>query len=589
MSDARDETRGRAMGLGLTAGIGAAVAIGLGAIAAEFLADATSLFIMLGAAWVALTLGRVLWYADLPARYGGVGAEVGLGLAAGLAGMGALHAFFDGGPGWPATPWWALGGGLGWGIMRAHAPVLRRLRDDKAPARRIGGVLDPREGGALALLVAGFALLGIGGSHVLGAITPLLPAAMRPGAVAIALYAIYGASQLLKFAAHDAAPPAQAGFVAWFKANLLRNAIIVLVLAAYVAYRDDLAANVPSFPLVEFGLGMVVFGAVVARLRWRLRRERTDAATASEARPHEQRVEPLTEGEYEAVARPLTRFLETGRGLAEYETTLRETARLDAGSARLTLDAVRRYRAPIETPPLPLSWAIAASLAAGCAVAIGAMVLAIEFGGDAVLALQLALPIVGLALYRTQDHARAHRRPAAALGLAAGGALLVLGAIGSFLRDVDGASLVPWLVFALVALGMLGVPAWSSWKLARAIEHGESVTLPADPPSVLLERGLRGTRSLAMAAAGGAVVLLVVVPFVIEWLVTVANVPADVSTTYGTLASGTVWVIVAMGASALVRWFGYGRARPMVVAREKRGRAERLQMHSDIMRTLERF
>lgn len=588
--------KGRAIALGLTSALGAVMAVAIGAVAAQFLAEPTPFFVMLGAAWAALTLGRVLWVVDLPAGYGGVWAELGMGAAAGLAGMGALNAFFDGGPGWPATPWWALAAGIAWGVYRAHAPVLRRIREQGAPPRLVGGILDPREMGALLLLVAGYALLGLAAHRLFSAFAGIVPQSGKVLGIGLAVYALYGAKLLLKFAAHDSGP-VEGGFVAWFKANLLRNALVVVVLVAYATYRSDLARVVPYFPLVEFGLGMAVFGAVLARLRWRLQRERTDVATASDARPHVQRVDPITEGEYESVARPLSRFLESGRGLAEYETTLRETARLDARDAQRTLDPLRRYAAPIEEPPLPLPWAVAASVVAGLALAIGAAVLIVELAssgeagappGVVAVALQLGLIVVGLSVYRAQDHARAHRRPWIALGLAGAGTLLVALAALLFLAALPAAPGGAYVGVLVVALVLLAIPLGMSLRLARRMRDGEPITLPADPPSAMLARGIQGTRRMAAVAAVGAVLLLVVVPFVIEWLVAVAPVPDAVSATYDRIASGTVWVLVAMGGSALMRYFGYARARPMVLAREKRWRDERIQLHSEIMRRLER-
>ena len=346
--------RSRATALVLTSALGAAMALALGLALAQVVAEPMPLFVMLGAAWVALVLGRVLWYIDLPAGYGGVWAELGMGAAAGLATMGTLNSFFTDGPGWPATPWYALGAGFAWGAYRGHGPILRRIRALDEPPRLLGGVLDPREGGALALLVAGYAAFGFAAYRVFLALAGLIPQSAKFGMLAIALYGVHGARLLLRFAAHDAGP-AKGGFVGWFKANLLRNALVVLLLVGYATYRGELSEVVPYFPLVEFALGMAVFGAVIARLRHVLRRERTDHATNSDARPHEQRVEPLTEGEYEAVARPVSRFLETGRGIVEYQAVIRETSRLKDHEAERALEPARRYQAPLEPPPMRTS------------------------------------------------------------------------------------------------------------------------------------------------------------------------------------------------------------------------------------------
>lgn len=588
MTQPERRTRARLVGLVLTSAFGAVVAIALGAFGAQFVQDPFPLFITLGLAWLALTGGRALWYLDVPRGLGGVPAEISLGVALGLVGMGVLNAFLVEGPVFAA-----LAAGLGFGLHRAHAPLMAANRAKGAAPRLIGGILDPRELGALALLVVGYAMLGFGAHRVFVALSGLVPDAQKAVSIGIALYVLYGVKLLLKFAAHDAAP-VEGGFVAWFKANLLRNAIIALVLVAYAVYRNDLAGTVPYFPLVEFGLGLAVFGAMLARLRWRLKRERTDHAAASDARPHVQRVDPLTEGEYEAVARPVTRFLETGRGVREYETVVRETARLDTPEASEALDPVRRYRSPPEEPPLPLSFALVASIVAGLGFGVAAGVLLYEISASATAdvpreilgyAIDVALIVLGLAIYRVQDVARSHRRPGAAAGVAMAGSALVLVGAARLVQPIGDALLV-WVAYGVGALLLLGVPLLTSWRLARRIESDAAESLPPEPPSAVLERGLQAARRLAATAALGAVVLLVLVPFVLGWLVQVARMPEGVSTTYDSMASAALWALAATGGGALVRYFGYSKARPHVLAQERQRRDERIQLHSEIMRRL---
>lgn len=591
---AASRSRARLTAFLLTSAFAAVAAVVAGVFVSQFIEDTRTVYVLLGAAWAVLSFGFLAWYVDIPEGHGRVYAELGFGLAAGIVGAAFLTSLVDD----ATAPWWSVAAGAGFGLARAHAPILQFQRAKDEPPQRIGGILDVREIGALVVLVTGYALLGVAALRIFDLFRGIIPDAQQALTIGIATYALYGARLLLRFASHDA-NVAGAGFLAWFKANLLRNGIIVLLLVAYYAYRENLAEIVPFFPLVEFGLGMALFGALLARLRWALKNSSTEHASASDARPHTPRIETITEGEYEALARPVSRFIETGRGPRDYEAAIRETARLDGHESQRILDPVRRYRAQHEDPPLPLAWAIGASLAAGLAVALGVgtglvSLTSLTLSEDAPLpegltakAFQLGLAVFGLALYRTQDHARAHRQPWLGAGLAAGGTAVIALAAAFFVRGLGGPAW--WLaVVAAGALLMGGVPLLASWTHARRLAAAQSdPPLPAELPSAVLAKGVEATKRAAVTAAVGAVVLLVVVPFVLRWVVKV-GAPAGITDTYDAVLDAAVWVLVAIGVSALVRYAGLTRARPRVAAIERRRRMERVELHSEIMRRMER-
>ncbi|HEX2021396.1 MAG TPA: hypothetical protein VHH36_01680 [Candidatus Thermoplasmatota archaeon] len=578
----------RSMLVGLVAPVllAALVAAAIGALVGQVLVDPATLRVSLVVAWAIFAAGRAFAFVDKPKGVGGVVGEVATGVALGVAAAAVLSSFFD------LETHWALLAGTGLGIARAHKPLMRRVRDAGPRDRLVLGFLDPREGVALGVLLAGYALLGVSLWRLHADFGRFLPESGKLLAIGGALYALYGAKLLLGFASHDAAAR-EAGFVAWLRANLLRNAIVLVLLVAYVAYRDDLAGSVPFYPLIEFALGMAVFGFVLARLRSRLRRDRAEHATASVARPHRQRVDTLTEGEYEAVSRPVSRFLETGRGLADYEATVREAARLDGPQADAALAPIRAWREPPESPPLPLAWGVAASVAGGLALAIGVVVLVLGFAPEEVpLALQLASATLGLSVYRAQDAARAHRQPWRAVALAGAGSAFLLGGAAPLatrlpLGLVHGG--LGWLTLLLAALALAGIPALLSWRQARRLASGEGAApLPSELPSEVLDRSMRASRKRAGVAAVAAIVILLLVPFLVKWLAKRAIVPPDFAEVYNDVAGAALWVLVAVGASAVARFAGLSRARPAVVADERRRRAGRLALHSSVMRRLER-
>lgn len=562
-----------------------------GSFLVGFLQDAQTVVGGLIATWAAYSIGRGLAHWDFPKGYGAALRQVLLGVAAGFLATTLLNAVFLEGPGWPATPWWAFAAGVGWGCYRSHKPVLERVRETPAPeASRLGGVLDRRELGALALLVVPYLFTGFALYQVFAAFSPLIPGAGRGLTIGIALFALHGARLLLAFASHETA--SAGGFVGWFKENLLRNAIAALVLVAYAVFRADLSRSLPFFPLVEFGLGMAVFAFVLARLRARLKRDRTELASASGARPHAQRVDTLSESDYDSVSRPVAAFIESGRGVGDYIVAVREAARLDPAAEEAVLGHVRDYRQPPEPPALPLAWAVGATAAAGLAIAIAVGVWLDAMGAPFSVVWTIGLGVMGLAVYRMQDAARAHLRPWDGFAYAAGGTGMLLLSFLLLLNE-GGVPLLalPGIVWAVV-LGIvglvLGIPAFLAWRQARQLREGTLPPARHARGGLEITQGLQKMRRRAGVAVVSAFILFALVPPLLSWVHEQGFMDRGFLGFYDGFAAGAFWVLVAFGGSALVRFAGWSRARPAVLAREKALRARRLEIHSEAMRRLER-
>ena len=566
------------------------VAVGIGVFGSGFLADPAPLVLGLCMAWALYAAGRGLLHWDVPRGNGAALQRVAAGGAVGLLLVGFLNALLEGGPGWPATPWWAFGLALSVGVWRAHRPMLKAARDKPAQGR-LWGVFDRRELVALAVLVLGYAFAGLAAYRLFSAFGAAIPSAGKALTLGIVAYALYGARLLLAFASHDEATPGS-GFVAWFKANLLRNALVAVVLVAYAVYRGDLARAVPSFPLVEFGLGVAVFAFVLARLRAHLRKGAADAPTTSDARDHRQKVDTLSEPDYDAVAGAVARFVETGRGQAEYLATVQHAAGLDEEQADFLLSPVRAHREPPAEPVLPYRAALAAYLLGGaCSVAATYAAFARLFEADAESCRIAAGIAASFVLYGMQAEARRRWRPGLAMAFAGAGVALLAGIFLFGMLDVADWLTMPmeaWLLVLLVVGFALGVPGSLSWRTWTRLRDGTLVAPPRPRPDAELAEGVKRARARVGYTAAVALVMLLAVPPVARWVAERGWGMDGFPAFYGDLMAVGVWVFLAVGGAALVRFVALGRARPAILAEQGRRRAARLALHQDVMSNLER-
>lgn len=571
----------------LAAGV---VAIFLGAFLGAFVVDVGPLHVSLAAAWAFYAAGRGLLHWDVPKHAGAALQRVATGGALGLAGMGLLLALFEDGPGWPYTPLWALALGFASGVSRSHKPLLARARGREAQGR-LWGVFDRRELAALGILLFGYAMAGLALWRLFLAFSGVIPEAGKALTIGIALYALHGARLLLAFASHESGSQG-AGFLGWFKANLLRNAIVVLLLVAYAVYRGDLSRSLPFFPFLEFALGMAVFTFLLARLRSRISREATDRATASDAQAHRQKVQTLAEPEYDAVAGPVSRFIETGRGQREYVETLRALAMLPPAQADPLLAPVAAHREPYPQPVLPLGPAVASALLSWGLGGVALLFLFLNvFDAPWKAGLVAALVLFGVGAYVTQGEARKRLRPWDAVGMAALGVVLVAGTIVYAVLETSGGMPIPaafWWTTTSVSALALGVPAYLSWRLDKALREGTYVAPPREPPALELVKQLRAARQRAVVGAATLLGLLLLVPPVARWVAERGWGFEGFPQFYSDLMTAAFWVFAALVGGSLVRFWALRRARSGVLAEERRRRDARLSLHKTLMQHLER-
>lgn len=561
-----------------------------GLFLSTFLGDRRALLIGLGAAWLSFTLGRVLQHVDRPRGYGESARHLLTGASFGFAGFAFLNAVFLRGPGWPWTPWWALGAGFGFGLSRAHAPLLRHGHE-RGDAPRWLGVLHPKDLEALVVLATGYVLLGVCGFFILRAFGRAFGGSGQLLALAMAAYALHGARLLLRFASEERAGAGK-GVVHFLKANALQLGIVALLLVAYAVFRERLSVAVPHFPLIEYGLGIALFGFVLARLRSRLRRDGSALATASEARDHARVVAQLREADHDAVARPVTRFIESGHGKSEYADALLHALPEDDARRAAAAAALQSHREPPRAPPLDLRWALAAGGVTALGLGLAGLTLGLRvLHADMPFPFVVALLFLAFAVYAQQDVARAHHRPWLAFAIAAiGTAILFLGFL-LFAGSVGRVALVPgavWLVVGVIALVMLGVPAQAAWRHAKLAAKGQLVDARRKAPPLEHEQETQKMRKRAATMTLAAFVVLLPVPWLAGWLAERGFAPADFPPFLGDVLAVAVWVVTAFGGGALVRFYGLARGRADLLAREKEKRERRLALHKAIMNDIER-
>lgn len=578
-----------------------AVALGFGVLGlflSSFLGDSFTLAIGLGLGCASFVAGRVLGHIDRPRGRGLFLRHVLAGIAFGFVGWTVLRSIFLSGPGWPWTPWWVLAGGFGIGLYRSHRVLLtqareadRAVHEGAAGTPRKWGLFHPKDLEALGVLMLGYAIVGTTGFLVFRAFSGIIPGAGKMLTIGTAVYALHGARLLLRFASEERA--SAGGWIGWLKANALQNAIVVLLFVAYAVFRDQLASSVPFYPLVEFGLGIAVFGFVLGRLRARMRRDGAALGTASNAKDHVRVVTELREADYDTVARPVTRFIEAGMGQAEYGDAVVATLPPADPRRDSLLATLRAHREPPRPPPLALAWSFAAGAAMTLGLAIAALTLGLRlFHAEMPYPLYLALLFVALGTYAQQDAARAHHRPWLSVALAGVGTALLLLDFLLFAGSVGALAGVPpivWGIAASISLAMVGIPTYSGWRLQQRLARGEVVDARRVAPALEMQNEIQRTRKRAATMTLVAFVLLLPMPWLAGWLAGRGIIPAGFPAFLDDVLAIAIWAVAAFGAAAVVRFYGLTRGRPALFAREREKRDRRLAIHRDLMQTLERM
>ena len=554
------------------AAVAAAIFGALGLFLSTFLGDTRALAVGLVAGWLAYGLGRLAEHLDLPRGHGAVARQALLGLAIGLGGFAVLNGLFRLGPGWPWTPWAAVAAGLGHGLTRAHRPLLAQGKHARA----------------LVLLLVGLAVLGLAGAYLLRTLLGFLPGGLH--AIVGALYVLHAARLLLAVAAEERVPVGK-GAIAWLKANALQNAIVVLLLVAYLAFRAPLAATMPYFALVEYGFGVALFAFVLARLRGRLRREGSALPTASDARDHQRAVAELREPEHDAIARPVTRFVESGHAAHEYAAALASALPESDPRRAMLAERLSQHREPPRPPPLPLAWGLAAGGAIAVGLSIAGLVAGLKLGSSMPIPLGMALVLLGFAIYAQQDVIRAHHRAWLAVGIAAIGTLVLLVAFLLFAGAAGPLSAVPrlvWGIVASIAALLVGLPAWTSWRHVRRLRAGGHADARRLAPAMEHAAWTQKARGSAATLLLVGAILLFPLPWLAASFAERGLFPAGFPLFLRNLLAVAMWVVAGFGAAALIRYHGLTRAREGLLAREREKRARRLALHRSLMQTLER-
>lgn len=472
---------------------------------------------------------------------------------------------------------WAAAAGAGVALIRAHRGLLgdaSRFRIAPADAWRP----------AATLVVPGLPLLPWGAHGLVTSVLEVPNLFLLVGA----LYALYALRLLLNLAAmgaRDSGP----GFLGWIRAQWFSVAVVAALLAGYVGFRGDLAEHVPFFPLLEFALGMTVFGFALAHLRHRVRAGLAERPVGSERRAHAPRLDVATETDYEGARRPLAAFVETGRGGPDYVSAVRAYARLDPARAADVLAPVAAYRRPHRLPALPLGWHAGAAIVASAGIALGLFSL-LATNLAAADGVPLGIAVIGLGVYRLQDACRRYARPALGFGAGAAGTAIVLVAFLVFVQQNGGIGRVPpmvWYVVGAVVIGFLAVPALAGYRLAKRLRRDDALREALESPADEIANGIATQRRRGALALGWTIAVAFVAPPIVAWIATLdLPLAADIrgfSSFYSALVPLLAYGGFGLAGAAALRWAGLAQARPRVLADAVHRRAERLALHRQVM------
>lgn len=538
-------------------------------------------------------LARVVYYLRQPATFYPVIVGVLRGGGFAVAAVFALLEFVTDGPGMPLTAWQL-------GLFIVCFSVLRQAKTlVKGPGLPI-----------LITLLTAIGAGAWGGFNAYRNLFGWLPGAGQLLWLAALGYGMVSLRALLAFASEDEAGKG-AGWAEWLRANFWRNLVFVGLLVAYLAFRDNLAASIRMFPIIEFTLGLGVLGFVLTRVRGRIRASLTEKPTAAEWKPHEQRVERVSEPEHDRVHDVVGAFLTTGARREEYAELLAKAARADGDAARAYRDPVMSFRERRRHGHLPYAAAALAAIviAAGLAVALYVSILTfIELtqrasGGsgevEIVGIVPLGLALAGAAVWFTQGVAA---RNESVGGLAAAGLLgtgfvvaAILGFLANTIEAARQAGAIPpgqtfvdsvaWFVFVgigILAVVGLGVPGYRAWRLARQLRDN-TIEREGDDRAERAREGFRTHTKFAIAWIVTAFLITVPANFLLEILATSGAIPIDFPDEYRRIQPPILVLLASLGAMSLVLLVGYSFARPLVAREAETNRARRLELHRAMM------
>ncbi|MHB8584926.1 MAG: hypothetical protein ACYDDF_03705 [Thermoplasmatota archaeon] len=548
----------------------------VGAVALGTQPQYQTLFFGIAAFAILRAAARVLYYFKVPKRLYNLPVAFVRGLAWGALAVLALLNFIPSGPGMPNSAY-----ELGLFITcvaylsRYHAIV---------------------KGPGLPVLISIVAAIGLGAWAGYNAYTFLIASLPLPYTgqllyLAAVIYAVFALRVILAFTGEDESQK-DATVFDWLRANFWRNFVLVVILGAYLAFRDQIAAVVPDFPVVEFMIGLAVFGAVVARARSRLRATLSEGPVTANWKPHEQRIERLAEPEFDQVNGVIGDFLQNGKRKGEYAKVVAQAAHLDGPDADQFVAPVLRHREVHRYAPEPWVAVLAGRIciAAASAYALYRFIeLASSPGTEIVGIVPLGLILSGIFAFSAQESAR---RAESVNGLVVVGAIsaLLLG-IGLFEESAlhGGPAQYPPVLWAIVIIALLGVvafPCFRAWKLRKLLATEGSQVTPAERA----QRSAKGASQhakLLLAWAVTALIISVPATAALSFAVAQGLVSDGVRTSYINVEEPVLILLGGLGAASFIQTAAQLAVRPLVKREDSDNEKKRRTLHLQMMRSLE--
>lgn len=470
------------------------------------------------------------------------------------------------------------------GFTHQHA---RLLKDPRILARWT----------ALAIAVSGLVLVYLAGNAALDAGTlGLLPPALKYAGAAI--FASYALRVLLQHLSAHVVEPKGGGWMAGFLAHAPAIMVVGAIVGSYLAFREDVNAAIPFLPLWEFGLGIALMSALIARGRNRLKATLTEAPIASRARTHRVRVDAYPDAAFRDVARVLGDYLASGRGRRAYRDTLQKVAGWDAALAEEAFADFDAYRDRRDALPLPLGFGLVSAVllftGLGAAVAIVLSALELVAGSPAPVIPDPAVSagvLVGTGglLAAALESARA-RRPVP---------FGIMGAIGSVAAGVVLAAVFmnlgvwnvapPWSIFVLVGLTAASAIAFvaSAMRMARTRERAIELE---DWETHMTRVNAEGFQVHLYAMVGVLIALLLAwwpADLVLADLAARELIDRTVHDAFRASLLPSTVAAVGVAVSSGVKILGYVVGRARVEEQEALNRMARVDMHDALVSRME--
>jgi hypothetical protein len=382
------------------------------------------------------------------------------------------------------------------------------------------------------------------------------------------------------------------GILDWLRANFWRNLVLVALLGGYLVFRDQLAAIVPDFPIVEFVLGLALFGAIVSRARSRLRSSLAERPVSADWRPHEQKIERLSEEDFDSVHSVVGSFLAEGQRKREYAELVAKVATAHGTDPAPLVAPIDSHRDSRRYAPEPWAATVAARvlLAAATAYALYQAIALYQGPGTEIVGIvPLGFLLAGCFAWSAQGVALRNESPAGLIVVGALSAiLLAIGVWGEMGIHGDPTQFpLPILVVVAVALAAVaGIPAFQAIRLRkRILMEGTRVT-PEMRRKIATQGAMRHAKFLL---AWAITALLVSIPASAALSVLVAHglVPPSFNQSYVNVEQPILILLGGLGGASLIQTAAQLGVRPMVRREDFENEKRRAALHLHIMDALQ--